>query len=518
MRPWTEDIDTAVTSLPALVKARMAEPSKIFLRNADGRDFSFASLWALSGRLASALVAAGVTKGDRVAVQAEKSPEFIALFLACARCGAAFLPLNTAYTATEVDYFLGDAEPRVVVAAPEKAAALQDLATRHRIPVVHTLGVSGDGTLMEASASAQAEFIGPPLGWDDLVAILYTSGTTGRSKGAMLSHGNLASNALTLVETWRFTAADTLLHALPVYHTHGLFTATNTLLLSGGTMVFRPKFDPDEALRLLPSVTTMMGVPTFYTRLLQHPGLTREATAQMRLFVSGSAPLLAETHAAFRARTGHAILERYGMTETNMNTSNPYEGERIAGTVGLPLPGVSVRITEPESGRILPTGEIGMIEVRGPNVFAGYWRMPEKTAQEFRADGYFITGDLGRINAAGYVSIVGRGKDLIITGGLNVYPKEVEGEIDALAGVVETAVIGVPHPDFGEAVVAVVVAVADTTLDEAAVLRQIETRLARFKLPKAVRFVPELPRNAMGKVQKNVLRARYAGLFAAGRN
>lgn len=516
MPSWIDDIDPAVTNLPALIRTRMTDPAKHCLRNADGRDFSYAALWALSGRIASALVASGVTKGDRVAVQADKSPEFIALFLACARCGAAFLPLNTAYTAAEVEYFLGDAEPRVFIVMPDRMMALVELAARKGISVVHSLGTRGDGTLMEASAGADPEFVGPALGWDDLVAILYTSGTTGRSKGAMLSHGNLASNALSLVTTWRFTAADTLLHALPVYHTHGLFTATNTLLLSGGTMLFRPKFDPDEVLRLLPSVTTMMGVPTFYTRLLQHPGLTREATAHMRLFVSGSAPLLAETHAAFRERTGHTILERYGMTETNMNTSNPYDGERIAGTVGLPLPGVSVRITNPETGAVLPTGEIGMIEVRGPNVFAGYWRMPEKTAQEFRADGYFITGDLGQIGANGYVSIVGRGKDLIITGGLNVYPKEVESEIDSIAGVVETAVIGVPHADFGEAVVAVIVAGPAADLDEAAVLRHIETRLARFKLPKAVRFVPELPRNAMGKVQKNVLRETYGGLFASG--
>jgi malonyl-CoA/methylmalonyl-CoA synthetase len=516
MPSWIDDIDPAVTNLPALIRARMMDPAKHCLRNADGRDFSYAALWALSGQIATALVASGVTKGDRVAVQADKSPEFIALFLACGRCGAAFLPLNTAYTAAEVDYFLGDAEPRVFVVMPDRMTALGDLATRKGVSVVHSLGTRGDGTLMEASAGADPEFVGPALGWNDLVAILYTSGTTGRSKGAMLSHGNLASNALSLVKTWRFTAADTLLHALPVYHTHGLFTATNTVLLSGGTMLFRPKFDPDEALRLLPSVTTMMGVPTFYTRLLQHPGLTREATAHMRLFVSGSAPLLAETHAAFRERTGHAILERYGMTETNMNTSNPYDGERIAGTVGLPLPGVSVRITNPETGAVLPTGEIGMIEVRGPNVFAGYWRMPEKTAQEFRADGYFITGDLGHIGPNLYVSIVGRGKDLIITGGLNVYPKEVESEIDSIPGVVETAVIGVPHADFGEAVVAVIVAGPAADLDEAAVLRHIETRLARFKLPKAVRFVPELPRNAMGKVQKNVLRETYGGLFASG--
>ncbi|MBB4652082.1 malonyl-CoA/methylmalonyl-CoA synthetase [Aminobacter niigataensis] len=442
----------------------------------------------------------------------EKSPEVIALFLACARAGAIFLPLNTAYTLAEIEYFVDDAEPKLIVVAPQRISQLVDLAV-HKGAMLLSLGVAGDGTLMEAANQQNGAFRDVSLGWDDLVAILYTSGTTGRSKGAMLTHGNLASNALALVETWHFTEADTLLHALPVYHTHGLFTATNTLLLSGGTMLFRPKFDAEEALRLMPQATTMMGVPTFYTRLLQHPGLTRKATTHMRLFISGSAPLLAETHAEFAARTGHAILERYGMTETNMNSSNPYDGPRIAGTVGKPLPDVDIRITDPANSSPLPVGEIGMIEIRGPNVFKGYWRMPEKTAEEMRADGFFITGDLGRIDDNGYVSIVGRGKDLIITGGFNVYPKEIETEIDLIEGVVESAVIGIPHRDFGEGVTAIVVASNGTPPTEAAILAHLQSRLAKFKLPKRVLFVDDLPRNAMGKVQKALMRQTYSDLY-----
>jgi malonyl-CoA/methylmalonyl-CoA synthetase len=329
----------------------------------------------------------------------------------------------------------------------------------------------------------------------------------------MLSHENLASNARTLRDTWRFIADDVLLHALPIFHTHGLFVATNVSLMAGSSMIFLPKFDADEMMRLMPRATAMMGVPTFYTRLLGHPGLTREATAHMRLFVSGSAPLLADTHRDWQAKTGHAILERYGMTETNMNTSNPYDGDRVPGTVGLPLPGVDLRIVNPETGAHLATDEIGMIEVRGPNVFKGYWRNEEKTKAEFRADGFFITGDLGKIDGRGYVHIVGRGKDLIITGGFNVYPKEVEAEIDALPGVVESAVIGVPHRDFGEGVTAVVVRKPGADLDEAGILRVLGDRLAKFKLPKRVVVVDDLPRNTMGKVQKNVLRETYKGLY-----
>ncbi len=385
---------------------------------------------------------------------------------------------------------------------------------------LETLGVwesaaKSAGSLSDKALAASASFTDADCSADDLAAILYTSGTTGRSKGAMLSHENLASNARALVETWRFTSKDVLIHALPIFHTHGLFVATNVILFSGASMHFLPKFDPVQALSLMQQATTMMGVPTFYVRLVDHPGLTKEATAKMRLFISGSAPLLAETHRAFEAKTGHAILERYGMTETNMNTSNPYDGDRIAGTVGFPLPGVSLRITDPETGTPLAAEEIGMIEVKGPNVFKGYWRNPEKTAAEFRPDGFFITGDLGKLDARGYVHILGRGKDLIITGGYNVYPKEIEGEIDAMPGVNESAVIGLPHKDFGEGVTAVVVPVKGAELSEKAILSALEGRLAKFKQPKRVLVVEELPRNTMGKVQKNVLRDTYRDLYKA---
>ena len=509
---WSYAADPELRNLPALVRHRMKAPDKVFIRNGDGRNFTFFDIWTLAGQMANALAASGVRTGDRVAVQVEKSPEAITLFLACAKLGAVYLPLNTAYTLAEIDYFVGDSEPSALIALPERLDAMTELGKRHKVGAVLSLGTKGDGTFMDKTRAQARGFTDVKVGWDDLAAILYTSGTTGRSKGAMLSHGNLTSNALTLIDTWRFSEQDVLIHALPVYHTHGLFTATNTLLLSGGTMLFRQKFDADEVMRLMPGATTMMGVPTFYTRLLQHEGLTREATTHMRLFISGSAPLLADTHREFAGRTGHAILERFGMTETNMNTSNPYEGERIAGTVGLPLAGIDVRITDPETGKPLAQGEIGMIEIRGPNVFKGYWRMPEKTAAEFRPDGFFISGDLGRIDANGYVSIVGRGKDLIITGGFNVYPKEIESEIDSIEGVVESAVIGLPHPDFGEGVTAVVVRSAKDMVDKD-ILRKLEGRLAKFKLPKQVIFVDDLPRNAMGKVQKNVLRQTYADLY-----
>jgi malonyl-CoA/methylmalonyl-CoA synthetase len=507
---WTYADDPSVKNLPSLVRVRMSSLEKPCIINADGRVLTYLDVWSLAGRMAHVLAANGVKIGDRIAVQVEKSPEAIVLFLACTRVGAIFLPLNTAYTQVELDYFLSDSEPSVVVASPDRVESLKMLCARRA--ALLSVGTAADGTLMDEARRQKPDFPDAPVTWNDLAAILYTSGTTGRSKGAMLTHANLASNALTLIETWRFSADDVLIHALPVYHTHGLFTATNTLLLAGGTMLFLPKFDPGHVLRLMPQATAMMGVPTFYSRLLQHDRLTRAATAHMRLFISGSAPLLAETHQAFRERTGHAILERYGMTETNMNTSNPYAGERIAGTVGHPLRGIDIRIADPDSGMPLAQGEIGMIEVRGPNVFKGYWRMPEKTAAEFRSDGFFITGDLGRIDGRGYVSIVGRGKDLIITGGFNVYPKEVETEIDAIPGVTESAVVGVPHPDFGEGVTAIVVA-TNGKLDEMTVLQRLEGRLAKFKLPKRVVFVDDLPRNAMGKVQKNVLRETYGGLY-----
>ena len=495
------------------IRRRSPDAGKTFIENHDGRIITYADLHAGSARLANVLKDLGVVPGDRVAVQVEKSPEAILLYLACLRAGAVFLPLNTAYTPAEIGYFLGDAEPRVFVCEPQNKAKLAEVAAQAKVAHVETLGVAQDGTLAERMAKAATDFNDAERGPDDLAAILYTSGTTGRSKGAMLSHDNLGSNAATLVDTWRFTAQDVLIHALPIYHTHGLFVATNTLLLAGGTILFLPKLDTDAIMRLMPRATSLMGVPTFYTRLLQRADLTPAATKHMRLFISGSAPLLAETHREWRARTGHAILERYGMTETNMNTSNPYEGDRVAGTVGFPLPGVSARITDPDTGAPIAQGEIGMIEVKGPNVFKGYWRMPEKTAAEFRPDGFFITGDLGKIDERGYVHIVGRGKDLVITGGFNVYPKEVEDEIDAMPGVIESAVIGVAHADFGEGVTAVVVRDKGASIDEKGVLAALEQRLAKFKQPKRVIFVDDLPRNTMGKVQKNVLRDTYADLY-----
>ncbi len=494
-------------------KTGIADPARPAIETATGETLTYADVIALSGRLAGALTALGVKEGDRVAVQAEKSVPALILYLAALRAGAVFLPLNTAYTPAEIAYFLDDAEPTLFVCDPGKLAALEPLAAKAGARTA-TLDARGEGSLMEAARQAGEDFATAPRAGDDLAAILYTSGTTGRSKGAMLTHDNLVSNALTLRDHWRFTAEDVLIHALPIYHTHGLFVATNCVLFAGATMIFQPKFDPDAVFAALPRATALMGVPTFYTRLLQDPRLNRETTAHMRLFVSGSAPLLADTHRDWQARTGHAILERYGMTETNMNTSNPYEGDRVPGTVGFPLPGVSLRVADPETGQVLPQGEIGVIEVKGPNVFKGYWRMPEKTAAEFRADGFFITGDLGKVDERGYVHIVGRGKDLIITGGFNVYPKEVETEIDAMPGVVESAVIGVPHPDFGEGVTAVVVADTNAALSETDVLAALSERLARFKQPKRVIVVSELPRNTMGKVQKNVLRETYKDLYA----
>lgn len=496
-----------------LIAQRSPGGGKVFLEALDGRKITYDGLHTGSGRIAQTLVELGVEPGDRVAVQVEKSPDALLLYLACVRAGAIFLPLNTAYTAHEIEYFLGDAKPRLFVCDLAKKGALNSVAAGAGVAHVETLGVSENGSLIDKSKSNNGDFTNVDRGENDLAAILYTSGTTGRSKGAMLSHGNLASNALTLVDYWKFSTEDVLIHALPIYHTHGLFVATNTLLLAGGSMLFLPKLDATEIMRLMPRATSMMGVPTFYTRLLQHEGLTKDATKHMRLFISGSAPLLAETHMEWRDRTGHAILERYGMTETNMNTSNPYDGDRIAGTVGFPLPGVDVRITEPEQETVLAQGEIGMIEVRGPNVFQGYWQMPEKTKEELRDNGFFITGDLGKIDERGYIHIVGRNKDLVITGGFNVYPVEVEAEIDALPGVTESAVIGIPHADFGEGVTAVVVANNSPPIDEAIVLKALDGQLAKFKLPKRVLFVDELPRNTMGKVQKAALRDTFSGLY-----
>ncbi len=477
----------------------------------EGRRLSYADLERETGRYANALVTLGVRPGDRVAVQVEKSAANLMLYLATVRAGAIFLPLNTAYTLNELAYFINDAEPALIVCDPAARKALGPLAGD--VPV-ETLDRAGQGSLAAFAEIQPTRFETVERSADDLAAICYTSGTTGRSKGAMLTHRALASNAATLVDLWGFTAADVLIHALPTYHVHGLFVATNVLLMAGGSIILQPKFDPASVIAAMPRATALMGIPTFYTRLLAHEGLSDEAVAPMRLFISGSAPLLAQTHRDWTERTGKPILERYGMTETGMNTSNPYEGDRVAGSVGLPLPDVDLRIVDEQGGAEVPDGQIGVIEVRGPNVCAGYWRNREKTDEAFRPDGFFITGDLGVRDERGYVSIVGRGKDLIITGGLNVYPKEVEGEIDALPGVVESAVVGLPHADFGEAVTAVVAVGARTDLTEASVLEALAPRLARFKQPKRVLFVEDLPRNAMGKVQKALLRETHRALYA----
>ncbi|TDI67687.1 MAG: malonyl-CoA synthase [Alphaproteobacteria bacterium] len=498
------------------IRAAIPSPAKTFAETPAGTRFSYGDLFGLSARYAHVLVDLGLRPGDRVAMQVQKSIPALVLYLATLRAGGVFLPLNPAYTAQEMGYFLGDAAPHVLVCDPGAATDLAEAAAAAGIGHVETLDQEGRGTMADRAAAAETEFIDLPRSGDDLAALLYTSGTTGRSKGAMLSHENLASNARALVEAWRFGADDVLLHALPIFHTHGLFVATNVALFCGASLLYLPRFDVDAVIGGLARATVMMGVPTFYVRLLASAALTRKSTAHMRLFISGSAPLPAAVHREFEARTGHAILERYGMTETSMNTSNPYDGERRPGTVGPPLPGVDIRITELGSGATLARGAVGMIEIKGPNVFAGYWRMAEKTAQEFRGDGYFITGDMGRIDPDGYVSIVGREKDLIITGGLNVYPAEVEREIDKIGGVGECAVIGVPHADLGEAVVAVLVLSPGAELAADDIGGALAGSLAGFKRPKAVFFVDALPRNAMGKIEKARLREIHRRAFGGG--
>jgi malonyl-CoA/methylmalonyl-CoA synthetase len=502
-------------NLFAVFRAGFPAAAQPFLHLGDGNRLSYGDLLAETARLANLLVAMGVRPGDRVALQVAKSPRALLLYLATARMGAVHLPLNPAYTLAEVRYFLEDAAPACFVCDTASKEAMTALCAELGVPVVLGMDAGGGGELAVLAAAQSFDDVARQQ--DDLAAILYTSGTTGRSKGAMLTHGNLLSNCHALRDLWRFTTADRLLHALPIFHTHGLFVATNVTLAAGASMDFMPRLDAGELLRRMPAATVLMGVPTFYTRLLAEPGFTRETAAGMRLFVSGSAPLSAETHREFAARTGHSILERYGMTETNMNTSNPYDGERVAGSVGLPLPGITLRIADPATGRELPANgpeSVGVIEVRGPNVFKGYWRNPQKTAEEFRPDGFFITGDLGYRDERGYVFIAGRARDLVISGGFNIYPAELENLLDAIPGVAESAVIGAPHPDLGEGVVAVVQS-RNPGLDEAAVLAVLASQLARYKQPRRVVFVRELPRNTMGKVQKNRLREEYAGIFHA---
>lgn len=485
-----------------------------FLHLIDGSILTYSDFLKQTARIAHVLTGLGLEPGARVAAQVHKSPQALALFAACAQAGLVFLPLNTAYTTVELTYFIKDSGAALVVCDPSEVSALTPVADGLGA-LVETLDADGGGSLTDKAANARESFDTVPRSADDLAAFLYTSGTTGRSKGAMLTQTNLLSNAATLAKEWRFTSDDVLLHALPIFHTHGLFVATNVTLIAGGSMIFMPRFDVDQVLSLMPRATTMMGVPTFYTRLLDDARFTRQSADHMRVFISGSAPLLAETHVQFEARTGQRILERYGMTETNMNTSNPYDGERRAGTVGFPLPGVELKVCDPDSGEPLPQGEVGVIEVRGDNVFKGYWQMPDKTAAELRDNGYFITGDLGMVDADGYVSIVGRGKDLIISGGYNIYPKEIELVLDEQDDVLESAVIGVPHPDFGETVVGVLVPKQGKTPDTDAIMEAVKGPLARFKHPRRLIVIDSLPRNTMGKVQKNLLRDAYKDMFAS---
>ncbi|WP_299846070.1 malonyl-CoA synthase [uncultured Roseovarius sp.] len=465
-----------------------------------------------AAQIANVMQQLGLKPGDRVAAQIQKSPEALALYAACVQAGLVFLPLNTAYTVNELTYFIENSGASLIVCDGRNKAQLAPVVSK-LCAKVETLNADGSGSLKAKAQEMPTTFATVDRSENDIAAFLYTSGTTGRSKGAMLTQQNLLSNALALVEAWKFTADDVLLHALPIFHTHGLFVATNVTLVAGGSIIFMPKFDLDVMVERMPEATTLMGVPTFYTRLLEDERFNLASTAHMRLFVSGSAPLLAETHVQFEERTGHRILERYGMTETNMNTSNPYDGHRRAGTVGLPLPGVEVRICDAD-GNELPQGDIGEIEVRGPNVFKGYWQMPEKTAAELRETGFFITGDLGQIDEDGYLHIVGRNKDLIISGGYNIYPNEIELVLDDQPGVLESAVVGVPHPDFGETVIGVVIAEPSQSPDLDAMMDAVRVSLARFKHPRKLILLDELPRNTMGKVQKNILRDHYKVMFA----
>lgn len=481
----------------------------IFLETPSGEAYSYTQLAQYVARLAHFLVDLGLHKGDRVAVQVEKSPQALFLYLACLRAGLIYLPLNTAYTESELAYFLENAEPRLAVCDPHKQDIFTRLAEQYHVEHLFSLGADGMGSLLAVCAQTSAEFQTIACDKDDVAVILYTSGTTGRPKGAMITHGNLAANGRALQQTWQWQRTDVLLHALPIFHIHGLFVACHSVLLGGSKMLFMPKFDVQVIMQQIPRATVMMGVPTFYVRLLEQAEFNRAMCQHMRLFISGSAPLLEQTFDEFQQRTGHTILERYGMTETGMNTSNPVEGARLAGTVGLPLPGVDARIVD-EQNQAVSGDAVGMLQVKGENVFRGYWRMPEKTAEDFTTDGFFITGDLAKYNTQGYISIVGRNKDMVITGGYNVYPKEIELLLDELEGVKESAVIGLPHKDFGEAVTAVIVPEdMQHPPDEKAMIEQLKLQLANYKVPKRIIILAQLPRNTMGKVQKNILREKY---------
>lgn len=505
----------------ALRDAFPADLDRIAVETDDGLRYSWRDLDRATAMVANLLDSLDLPPASRIAVQVEKSVEAIVLYLATLRAGHVFLPLNTAYQSGEIEYFIGNAEPAVVVCSPKNHGWVSKIAFTAGTQYVFTLGDDRTGSLLERAAHHSDRHTPAVRQDDDLAAILYTSGTTGRSKGAMLTHGNMRSNAVMLREYWEWQPDDVLIHALPIFHVHGLFVAIHGALINGSKMIWLGKFDPKLAISKFPEATVFMGVPTLYVRMLAEPSLTKAQAAHMRLFISGSAPLLIETFTEWQARTGHTILERYGMSETVMLTSNPcgpdarYGGatERRGGTVGFPLPGVTLRVME-DDGQPVKPGEIGGIQVKGPNVFKGYWRMPEKTAEEFTADGFFKTGDVGKVDERGYVTIVGRSKDLIISGGYNVYPAEIEGYINDMPGVAESAVVGVPHPDFGEVGVAVVIAKPGATVDPDRVIAELKAKLANFKIPKRCVVVAELPRNTMGKVQKNLLRDQYKGSFA----
>jgi len=483
-----------------------------FLYLVNGQIITYKKFLKFSAKISNAFFDLGLTPGDCVAVQVKKSPEMLNIYAACAQAGLVFLPLNPSYTVDELEYFVENSEARLIICDEVNKTPLEQIAKKLDI-FIETLNADATGSIINKSLRLSDKFETVRRSENDLAALLYTSGTTGKSKGAMLTQANLLSNGRTLMNEWQFTNKDVLLHALPLFHTHGLFVATNVTLSAGGSLIFLPKFDLDGIIEHLPNSSAIMGVPTFYTRLLSDSRFTKKLVQHMRLFVSGSAPLLSETHIQFEKLTGHRILERYGMTETNMNTSNPYIGERRAGTVGRPLPGVELKITDPETGAEKSNNEIGQIEVRGPNVFKGYWKMPEKTKAELRENGFFITGDLGKIDTDGYVHILGRDKDLIISGGYNIYPKEIEVFLDEQSGIEESAVIGVPHPDFGETAIAIVVISSQIKPNFEKIDRLIKNSLARYKHPKKIISISELPRNTMGKVQKNVLRKKYKSLF-----
>lgn len=487
--------------------------ASIFIETPTGETYSYAMLEEEVSRLALFLTDCGIEKGDRVAVQVEKSPQVLFLYLACLRAGLIYLPLNTAYTQSELVYFIRNAEPAAVVCDPTAEAMFANIEGAHQPQHVFTLDEEGRGSLIEKSRSCRAQFNTTLCTKQDIAVILYTSGTTGQPKGAMITHGNLAANGLALQQTWQWRQDDVLLHALPIFHIHGLFVACHNVLLGGSRMLFIRRFDAKTVMQLLPKATVLMGVPTFYTRLLEQPNFNRDVCRNIRLFISGSAPLLEQTFEEFQQRSGHTILERYGMTETGMNTSNPVDGARIAGTVGLPLPGVEARIVN-EKGSPVEGSAVGLLQVRGENVFKGYWRMPEKTAEDFTDDFYFITGDLACYTKEGYISIVGRNKDMVITGGYNVYPKEIELLLDEIEGVKESAIFGVPHKDFGEAVTAVIIPDSmDSIPDEKQIITQLKEKLANYKVPKKIFVLEALPRNTMGKVQKNLLRQAYMQLW-----